>query len=178
MRFPLGLFNNLLVARQRWDVQNLANFVSTVLYAVLVAVLMPRWRRARAARRAHARDDARRLALPLVWLRRELPELRIARRFVTRARLRALTAFSSSNFLVHVAQKIVFSTDVIVVGIVLGSAASGVYSVPAKLFALVFGIGTAATSLMFPAFAELEGAGDDGPAAPPPADRACARARR
>jgi O-antigen/teichoic acid export membrane protein len=45
------------------------------------------------------------------------------------------------------------------VGIVLGSAASGVYSVPAKLFALVFGIGTAVTSLMFPAFAELEGAG-------------------
>ena len=42
----------------------------------------------------------------------------------------------------------------------LGSAASGVYSVPAKLFALVFGIGTAATSLMFPAFAEFEGAGD------------------
>src|SRR5438067_1977960 len=41
----------------------------------------------------------------------------------------------------------------------LGSAASGVYSVPAKLFALVFGIGTGVTSLMFPAFAELEGAG-------------------
>jgi O-antigen/teichoic acid export membrane protein len=101
-----------------------------------------------------------RLILPLAWLRRELPELRIRRRFVTRERLRALTIFSSSNFLVHVAQKIVFSTDVIVVGIVLGSAASGVYSVPAKLFALVFGIGTAATSLMFPAFAELEGAGD------------------
>jgi O-antigen/teichoic acid export membrane protein len=60
---------------------------------------------------------------------------------------------------VHIAQKIVFSTDVIVVGIVLGSAASGVYAVPAKLFALVFGIGTAVTSLMFPAFAELEGAG-------------------
>ena len=30
---------------------------------------------------------------------------------------------------------------------------------PAKLFALVFGIGTAVTSLMLPAFAELEGAG-------------------
>ena len=40
----------------------------------------------------------------------------------------------------------------------LGSAPSGVYAVPAKLFALSFGIGTAATSLMFPAFAELEGA--------------------
>jgi O-antigen/teichoic acid export membrane protein len=44
--------------------------------------------------------------------------------------------------------------------VVLGSAASGIYAVPAKLFALVFGIGTAVTSLMFPAFAELEGSGD------------------
>ena len=39
LRFPLGLFNNLLVAQQRWDLQNLGNFVATVLYAVLVAVL-------------------------------------------------------------------------------------------------------------------------------------------
>ena len=100
-----------------------------------------------------------RLGLPLFWLKRELPSLRICRASVTRARLRELVAFSTSNFLVHIAQKIVFSTDVVVVGIVLGSAASGVYSVPAKLFALVFGIGTAVTSLMFPAFAELEGAG-------------------
>jgi O-antigen/teichoic acid export membrane protein len=100
-----------------------------------------------------------RLLLPLAWLKRELPMLRVSRSRVSRARLRSLVAFSSSNFLVHVAQKIVFSTDVIVVSIVLGAAASGEYSVPAKLFALTFGIGTAVTSLMFPAFAELEGAG-------------------
>jgi O-antigen/teichoic acid export membrane protein len=160
VRFPLGLFNNLLVARQRWDVQNLANFVSTVLYAVLVVLLLPRWGGIVLLGALTLATTVVRLALPLAWLRRELPELRIARRFVSRARLRALTVFSSSNFLVHIAQKIVFSTDVIVVGIVLGSAASGVYSVPAKLFALVFGIGTAATSLMFPAFAELQGSGD------------------
>jgi O-antigen/teichoic acid export membrane protein len=160
LRFPLGLFNNLLVARQRWDLQNLANFVSTALYALLVALLVPRWGGLVLLGALTLATTVLRLVLPLAWLRRELPDLRIARRFVTRARLRVLTVFSSSNFLVHIAQKIVFSTDVIVVGIVLGSAASGVYSVPAKLFALVFGIGTAATSLMFPAFAELEGAGD------------------
>jgi O-antigen/teichoic acid export membrane protein len=160
LRFPLGLFNNLLVSRQRFDLQNLANFVSTVLYALLVALLVPRWGGLVLLAALTLATTVLRLSLPLAWLRRELPELRIARRYVTRARLRTLTVFSSSNFLVHVAQKIVFSTDVIVVGIVLGSAASGVYSVPAKLFALAFGVGTAATSLMFPAFAELEGAGD------------------
>jgi O-antigen/teichoic acid export membrane protein len=100
-----------------------------------------------------------RLALPLVWLRREIPTLRVRRRFVSRARVRELLAFSWSNFLVHIAQKIVFSTDVVVVGIVLGSKPAGVYNIPANLFAIAFGVGTAATSLMFPAFAELEGSG-------------------
>ncbi len=158
-RFPLGLFNNLLVAQQRWDLQNLANIVSTGLYAVLVAALMPRYGGLVLLGILTLGTALLRLALPLFWLRRELPGLHLSRRLVTRARLRELASFSSSNFLFHIAQKIVFSTDVIVVGIVLGSAASGVYSVPAKLFALVFGIGTAVTSLMFPAFAELEGAG-------------------
>jgi O-antigen/teichoic acid export membrane protein len=158
-RFPLGLFNNLLVAQQRWDLQNLANFLSTALYAVLVVTLMPRYGGLVLLGVLTLATTLLRLLLPLLWLRRELPMLCLGRSYVTRARLRALAAFSSSNFLVHVAQKIVFSTDVIVVSIVLGAAASGEYSVPAKLFALVFGIGTAVTSLMFPAFAELEGAG-------------------
>ncbi|MBA3842914.1 MAG: polysaccharide biosynthesis C-terminal domain-containing protein, partial [Actinobacteria bacterium] len=158
-RFPLGLFNNLLVAQQRWDLQNLANFISTALYGLLVAVLMPRYGGLVLLGALTLGTTLLRLALPLLWLKRELPELQIHRRFVSRARLRELLTFSSSNFLVHVAQKIVFSTDVIVVAIVLGSSETGVYSVPAKLFALAFGIGTAVTSLMFPAFAELEGAG-------------------
>jgi O-antigen/teichoic acid export membrane protein len=160
VRFPLGLFNNLLIAQQRWDVSNLANLASTVLYAALVAILIPRWGGLVLLGALTFGATVLRLVVPLFWLRQELPGLRIARRYVTRARLRQLASFSSSNFLVHIAQKIVFSTDVIVVGIVLGSAASGIYSVPAKLFALVFGLGTAATSLMFPAFAELEGAED------------------
>jgi O-antigen/teichoic acid export membrane protein len=158
-RFPLGLFNNLLVAYQRWDLQNLASVATTVLYAVLVAVLMPRFGGLVLLAALTLATSLLRLVLPLFWLRRELPDLRIRRRFATRTKLRELISFSSANFLVHVAQKIVFSSDVIVVGIVLGSAAAGVYSVPAKLFALAFGIGTAVTSLMFPAFAELEGAG-------------------
>jgi O-antigen/teichoic acid export membrane protein len=158
-RFPLGLFNNLLVAQQRWDLQNLANFLSTVAYAVLVVVLVPRFGGLVLLGALTLATTVFRLSLPLLWLKRELPGLHVSRAAVSRARLRTLLTFSSSNFLVHVTQKIVFSADVIVVGIVLGVAPAGSYGVAAKLFALVFGIGTAVTSLMFPAFAELEGAG-------------------
>jgi O-antigen/teichoic acid export membrane protein len=160
LRFPLGLFNNLLAGNQRWDLQNLGNFVSTALYAILVAVLVPNMGHGLVVLGAVTLGTSLvRLLVPLLWLKREFPSLSVARRHVSRARLRELTAFSSSNFLVHVAQKIVFSTDVVVVGIVLGSVATGDYTPAAKLFAMAFAIGTVATSMMLPAFAELEGAG-------------------
>jgi O-antigen/teichoic acid export membrane protein len=157
-RFPLGLFNNLLVGQQRQDLQNLGSFVSTVLYAVLAGVFMARGGGLVLLAALVLGTTLVRLILPLFWLKSELPELRIGRRFVTRARLRELTSFSASNFLLHVSQKIVFSTDVIVVGIVLGVRPAAVYAVAAKLFSIAFGVGTAGTGLMFPALAELEGA--------------------
>ncbi len=158
LRFPLGLFNNLLVAQQRQDLQNVGSFVSTALYALLAGVLMSRGGGLVLLAALVLGTTLVRLTLPLLWLKSELPELKVGRRFVTRARLRELTSFSSSNFLLHVSQKIVFSTDVIVVGIVLGVRPAAVYAVAAKLFSIAFSIGTAATALMFPALAELEGA--------------------
>jgi O-antigen/teichoic acid export membrane protein len=67
-------------------------------------------------------------------------------------------SFSGQNFLIHLAAKIVFSTDVIVVGIVLGAKAAAFYGIPARVFGLVVGLGTGATDLLYPAFSELEGA--------------------
>jgi O-antigen/teichoic acid export membrane protein len=160
-RFPLGLFNNLLVAQQRFDVQNLANFVSTVLYAALVALLIPNGGGLILLGALTLATTLLRLVFPLAWLRRELPELRLDRAHVTRGRLRELTSFSWSNFLVHVANKVVFSTDVVVVGIVLGAPAAALYAIPAKLFTLVFGLGSVGTNLLYPAFAEHEGAGEE-----------------
>ncbi len=99
-----------------------------------------------------------RLALPLLWLHRELPSLRLGRAFVTRARVRELMAFSWHNFLIHIAAKVVFSSDVIVVAVVLGARAAAFYGIPASVFGLVVGLGTGATDLLYPALSELEGA--------------------
>lgn len=159
-RFPLGLFNNLLVGQQRFDLLNLANFVGTVLYAALVAVFLPHGGGLILLGALTFGVTLLRLGLPLVWLRRELPELHLSRALVSRARLRELTVFSWSNFLVHLASKVVFATDVVVVGIVLGAEAATLYAIPAKLFALAFGLGNVGAGLLYPAFAEQEGAGE------------------
>ena len=160
VRFPLGLFYNLLGGRQRFDVQNLGNFVATVLYAVLVALLIPRGGGLVLLGVLTILATVIRLGLPLVWLRRELPELSLQRVYVTRARMRDLVGVSWSNFLVHVANKVVFSTDVVVVGIVLGAEQAAIYAIASRLFQLVFGLASVVTSLLYPAFAEYEGSGE------------------
>jgi O-antigen/teichoic acid export membrane protein len=157
LRFPLGLFNNLLLGQQRFDLQNLANFVSTVLYAGLVALLIPSGGGLVLLGALTLATALLRLMLPLAWLRAELPGLRLSRLHVTRGRIRELTSFSWSNFLVHLANTVVFSTDVVVVGIVLGAEAAALYAIPAKLFTLAYGLGSVGTRLLYPALAEYEG---------------------
>jgi O-antigen/teichoic acid export membrane protein len=158
-RFPLGLFYNLLGGHQRLDVQNLGNFVSTVAYAVLVALLIPIGGGLVLLGALTFAVTLVRLGLPLLWLRREFPELRLRRSYVTRAGVRELTSVSWSNFLVHVANKVVFSTDIVVVGIVLGAREAAIYAIASRLFQLAFGLASVLTGLLYPAFAEYEGAG-------------------
>ena len=157
LRFPLGLFNNLLLGQQRFDLQNLANFTSTALYAVLVALLVPSGGGLILLGALTLATTLLRLVLPLAWLRSELPGLRLSRAHVTRRRLRELTSFSWSNFQVHLANTVVFSTDVVVVGIVLGAEAAALYAIPAKLFSLAYGLGSVGTRLLYPALSEYEG---------------------
>lgn len=160
-RFPLGLFGNLLVAQQRNDVLNIAGSISTLLYALAVVVVFARGGGIVAVGAIALVTTVLRLLLPLAWLRRELPSLRLRPSLVTRAQLRELLAVSGDNLLIHISGRVVFTADVIVVGVALGAEQAAVYAIPAKLFALAYGLGIAGTSLLYPAFAELEGADDE-----------------
>ncbi len=160
-RFPLGLFYNLLGGHQRLDVQNLGNFVGTVLYAAVIAIVIPRGGGLVLLGAATFGVTLLRLGLPLLWLRSEFPHLQLRREYVTRARVRDLASVSWSNFLVHVANKVVFSTDIVVVGIVLGAREAAIYAIASRLFQLAFGLASVLTSLLYPAFAEYEGAGQE-----------------
>ena len=156
--FPLGLFNNLLLGQQRYDLINLGSLARLVVYAVLVLVFIPRVGGVALLAAFTLVSTLVQLALPLRWLHREFPSLSVRRSYVTAPRVRELLAFSWNNFLIHIAAKVVFSGDVIVVGIVLGARAAALYAIPARIFGLVIGLGTGATDLLYPAFSELEGA--------------------
>jgi O-antigen/teichoic acid export membrane protein len=157
-RFPLGLFNNLLLGQQRYDIVNLGNLVGLVVYFVLVIAILPWYGGIVLLATVTLVSTLLRLGLPLLWLRRELPFLKLRRALVSRLRVRELLSFSWHNFLIHLAAKVAYSSDVVVVGIVLGAKAAALYGVPSRIFALVLGLGSGATNLLYPAFAELEGA--------------------
>ncbi|MBA2476844.1 MAG: oligosaccharide flippase family protein [Actinobacteria bacterium] len=159
VRFPLALFGNLLAGQQRYDLINLGSLLSTVVYTGVVGVaLYLRGGGVVALALITLAATVVRLAFPAVWLWRELPGLRLSPSLVSRSHLRVLVGFSSHNFLINLASRVVFSTDVIVVGILLGAAAAAHYGVAAKLFTLAFGFGVAGVTMLFPALAELEGA--------------------
>ncbi len=161
VRFPLGLFGNLLAGQQRYDVVNLGSVLGALLYAVSVGTVLLVWGGGLLVLGVVTFGvTVFRLALPLPWLRRELPGLRLQAALVTRSRLRELARFSLGNFLIQIASKVTFTTDVLVVGILLGTVAAGHYGIAAKLFALVFGIGVAGSNLLFPALAQMEGAAE------------------
>ena len=161
IRFPVGLFSYLLAGQQRYDILNIGNLLGSLLYFGLALLVLYVGRGELVALAViSAVVAAFRLFLPLLWLRRELPELRVRRSLVTRRQATELLSFSSRNMLIQTASKVVVSTDVIVVSVVLGSVAAGVYGIPAKLFALAFAVGIASTTLLFPLLAELEGADD------------------
>jgi O-antigen/teichoic acid export membrane protein len=160
LRFPLGLAQSLLASRQRFDVTNLGIVISIALYTALVAgVLRGRGGVVLLAGLALAAAGLRFL-VPLLWIPREFPGLRLSRRLVTRERMRELLTFSWYGFLIQIAAKIVSSADVIVVGVILGPAAAALYGIPSRLFGLALSAGTAWTNVLFPAFSELEGRED------------------
>jgi len=160
IQFPLGLFGDLLVAQQRYDVANAAGMLSVALYVGLIVALVTRTGGVVLVAGIVLATTALRLLVPLLWLRRELPFLRISRRYVNRQRFRELLRFSGDNFLIHVAAKVVYSTDVVVVGIVLGARAAALYAIASRIFSMATSLGTGGTRMLAPAFAEFEGAAD------------------
>jgi O-antigen/teichoic acid export membrane protein len=158
LRFPFGLAVNLMLAQQRFDVVNLGNVLSIAAYTTLVVVLLRGGGGLVLLAAIALGTGLLRFLVPLAWMRRELPGVRLRLRGVRRERVRELLGFSWHTFVIHVAAKVVFSTDVLIVGLLLGARAAALYAIPAKLFSLGAGVVGAGTNLLYPAFSELEGA--------------------
>ena len=157
---PLGLFGSLLKGAQRFDVLNIGALISIAAYTILVIVILTRQSTLPVLATIAFAASLIRLGYPILFIRRELPGLRISRAAVSRESLKALLGFSWFAFLGHIAGKVVFSADVIVIGMILGAKEVALYGVAARLFGLAAGVASTGTDLLLPLQSELEGRED------------------
>ena len=157
---PLGLFGSLLKGAQRFDVLNAGGVLSIGAYAVLVIVILTRHSTLPVLATIAFVSALVLLGFPMLFIRRELPGLRVSRATISRDSLKGLLGFSWFAFLGHIAGKVVFSADVIVIGIILGAKEVALYGVASRLFGFACGVASTGTSLLLPLQSELEGRGE------------------
>ena len=158
---PLGLFGTLLKGANRFDVLNAGGVLSIGVYAVLVIVVLTRHSTLPVLATIAFVAALVLLVFPLFFIRRELPGLRMSRAAISRGTAsRGCLGFSWFAFLGHIAGKVVFSADVIVIGIVLGAKEVALYGVASRLFSFAAGVASTGTALLLPLQSELEGRGE------------------
>ena len=154
---PLGLVGSLLKGAQRFDVLNTGAIISIVTYAVLVVLVLTEHPSIDVLATIALLATIVRLGFPVLFVRRELPGLRISPALVSFGGVRSLLGYSGFAFVGHAAGKVVYSADVIVIGTILGPEKVAFYAVATRLFGLASRMGQIGTDLLLPLQSELEG---------------------
>ena len=160
LQAPLGLFGSLLKGAQRFDVINAGGVLSIAVYAALVIVVLTRHSTLPVLAAIAFVASLILVGYPMLFIQRVLPGLRISRAAVSRDSVKELLGFSWFAFLGHLAGKVVFSADLIVIGVILGAREVALYGVASRLFGLAVGLASTGTSLLLPLQSELEGRGE------------------
>jgi len=127
--FPGSMFTGCVAALSRYDLLNIRNVGPNVLRALLLWFFLRQGYGLLAVAVISGGTFVLAYVLDLFFASRHLPEFKIARRFFDAATLRTLLNFSFYAFVMTIAGRIIFMTDNLVVGFVLGPAAVTYYSV-------------------------------------------------
>jgi O-antigen/teichoic acid export membrane protein len=148
--FPISVFGGIVNGFQRTYLNGIVAAVTAVVVAAInVAVLMSGYG---LVELVAATTVARIISYFAYALNayRVFPELRIRVRYFSRDRLRELTAFSVFVFLIDLANKLNYSTDTIVIGAFMGTAAVAMWTVAQRLIEIVQRVTDQLNSVLFP----------------------------
>jgi O-antigen/teichoic acid export membrane protein/glycosyltransferase involved in cell wall biosynthesis len=127
--FPGSLFTGCVAALSRYDLLNIRNVGPNVLRGLLLWFFLYRGYGLVAVAAISAATFVLCYVLDLFFASRHLPDFKIGREFLDGATLRTLLNFSFYAFVLTISWRLLFMTDNIVVGFVLGPAAVTYYSV-------------------------------------------------
>ena len=154
---PLGLFGSLLKGSQRFDILNISALVAILSYAALVLAVFTEYASLPVLATIALVSTLIRLAIPVFYVRREIPTLRLSRSYLRRSTVRELLSYSRFSFMTHIAGKVVYSADVVLIGIILSAKEVTLYGVASRLFALAASVAQVGTEVLLPLQSELEG---------------------
>ncbi len=148
--FPVGVFGGIVNGFQRQYLNGVVAFVTAIVVAVVnVAVLLAGYGLAELVAATTAVRVLSYVAYALNAYR-VFPALRIRPRFFKRDRLREVTGFSFFILIIDLANKLNYSTDTIVIGAFLGTAAVAVWAVAQRLIEIVQRITDQLNAVLFP----------------------------
>ena len=148
--FPFSVFGGIVNGFQRQYLNGVVAFITAITVAVVnVIVLMSGYG---LAELVAATTGVRILSYFAYALNayRVFPALRIRPQYFQRDRLREITGFSVFILIIDLANKLNYSTDAIVVGVFMGTAAVAIWAVAQRLIEIVQRITDQLNAVLFP----------------------------
>lgn len=148
--FPFSVFGGVVNGFQRQYMNGIVAFITAITVAVVnVIVLMSGYGLAELVAATTAVRILSYFAYALNAYR-VFPELRIRLKFFQRDRLREITGFSVFILIIDLANKLNYSTDALVVGAFMGTAAVAIWAVAQRLIEIVQRITDQLNAVLFP----------------------------
>ena len=157
---PGDAFGGALAGYQRWDLLSASNIALVVLTTVASAIVVLTGGGIALLAVVTAVISVSMHYVRWKMLHRLVPELRLSRQLVDRARLRAIAGLSWWFLVRDISFTIVLRIDIVVVGAVLGVKAVAIYAIGAKLAKLVEQALAPLSQLFFPHAAALDREGE------------------
>ena len=131
--FPAAVFVGILRGYQRYDIDSRVTTINVIIRSVIIVTLIVNGYGILALAAVTFVFDMLRLAYLMRWAYRLNPAITIRREYFDKAQLRQLFGYSIFAFLMIVGKKLIFYTDVIVIGIFMPVAAVTLYSIANRL---------------------------------------------
>jgi O-antigen/teichoic acid export membrane protein len=150
--FPGSVFHGCVTATSRYDLLSIRNISTNVTRALLLWFFLRQGYGLLAVAIIYTGSLYLRCGLDFLLARRQLPHIRIRREFFDVSTLRSLVTFSVYVFILSVSWRLIFMTDNVVVGFVLGPVAVTFYTVGARMGLVYVLAGVVGLTVLGPRF--------------------------
>lgn len=160
LTLPLNAFSAVVVGKQRYGLLCATDLVVLLCKAGGTVWVLEQGHGLLGLAWVTVGADALEMTVKAAMAFRIEPGLRLAPRLADRARCRELLRYGGAALLVSLAQLVIWRTDSLVIGAVLGAEAVALYAFGAKLPAYARSLTTAASRVLTPAATRLDALGD------------------